>query len=66
MIEEIFDPGALLCPNVTSFKVKGGQLAYESLWLEVKATEKAWNSKALDLAAAYTADISHYFNADEY
>ena len=51
---------------MSSFQVKGGQLSYESLWLMVNVTESAFNSGALAKAGVYTADISHYFNADEY
>ena len=32
----------------------------------VNVTESAFNSGALAKAGVYTADISHYFNADEY
>ena len=66
MIDELYNPDALLCPDVSSFKVQGGQLANESLWLMVNVTESAFNSGALEKAGVYTADISHYFNAEEY
>ena len=66
MISELYFPSNLLCPDVSSITVKGGKLSHENFWLKIYATEKAWNNGALKYAGIYTADISHYFNADEY
>ena len=66
MIGELYDSRYLLCPDVSSFKVKGGQLAKQSLWLRIKITEEAFNNGSLSEAGVYTAEISHYFNAEEY
>ena len=65
MLNELLIPD-LLCPDVSSIKVQGGQLNHVSFWLMITATEKAWNNGATALAGVYAADISHYFNADEF
>ena len=67
LLNEIKYPDDTLCPNVTSMMIYGGEGSdTASFWLAVYAQDEDVYENKADCGMIYVADISRYFNVDEY
>ena len=58
-------PEYMMCPQVSSMKILGGDLGEVNFNLNIAPkTEQAYIDA--ECAVVYTADINRYFNAEEY
>ena len=65
MIDEIVYPEYMMCPEVNSMKILGGEMSEINFNLNIAPkTQQAYINA--ECAVVYTADITRYFNAEEY
>ena len=66
LLGEILYPEAMLCPNTTDITVKGGANGDVYFDLNIIGTETAVELGVVDMTMIYKADITRYFNAEQY
>ena len=65
-LRELFYIGKMLCPNTTSLFVEGGLDGDTYIDISVYATELAYEEGVVNESMIYQADITRYFNAEQY
>ena len=66
MISEVVFQDFMQCPNVTSFEVRGQELADFFFTVNVVLNNGASLDPDVGKTIIYLADISHFFNAEDY